>query len=138
MTELSFQRGRDPKHMMGIGQKAIIQNWLDEMGIENYTINDDLKIDIDGSVSFNEKMEGFPPNIRFNKVTGSFFCRRCGLTTLEGSPKQVGELFDCSGNNLSSIKGGPEKVGSFVCFNILFLFAAASFKSNKYYPVSAS
>jgi hypothetical protein len=74
MKSLSFQKGIDPLHKMGVGQIAIIQTWLNEMGIENYTIYDDLTIDVDGSVKlWNKKIEKLPPFIKFNKV-GSSFC----------------------------------------------------------------
>lgn len=34
----------------------------------------------------------------------------CGLTSLEGCPKEVWGKFNCSGNKLTSLKYGPEKV----------------------------
>ena len=37
---------------MSIGKTAIIQKWLDDMGVENGTINDDLSIDVNGVVNF--------------------------------------------------------------------------------------
>ena len=127
MTALSFQKGGNPLHKIGIGNTAIIQKWLEERGILNYSPNDDLTIDINGSVIL-MKNGNFPSFIRFNKVCGSFFCKRCGLTALEGSPKEVGDIFDCSGNKLSSMKGGPEKVGSLVCVN-------NNLSSFEYFPI---
>lgn len=47
----------------------------------------------------------------FNKVTGSFICKDCGLTSLQFGPKEVGGDFDCSNNKLTSLSGAPKVVG---------------------------
>ena len=36
---------------LNLGKEAIIKRWLDEHKIEDYTINKDLTIDVDGDVS---------------------------------------------------------------------------------------
>ena len=49
--------------------------------IENYTINPDGSIDVNGNVSLSEyEIKKIP--IKFNKVNGYFSCLECGLTTL--------------------------------------------------------
>ena len=45
---LSFERGMNPKDSMGVGKIAQIKSWLYEMEIENYTINPDFTIDVEG------------------------------------------------------------------------------------------
>jgi hypothetical protein len=69
-------------------------------GIENYTINPDGSIDVNGSVdlSFNDLTE-LP--LRFNKVTGSFDCGMNKLTSLKGSPRWIGDWFSCEFNYLT-------------------------------------
>lgn len=47
----------------------------------------------------------------FGKVSGSFSCNDCHLTSLENSPIEVGDCFYCSGNKLESLAGAPKKVG---------------------------
>lgn len=47
----------------------------------------------------------------FGKVSGSFSCNDCNLTSLENSPLEVGDCFYCSGNKLESLDGAPKKVG---------------------------
>ena len=47
----------------------------------------------------------------FGKVSGSFSCNDCHLTSLENSPIEVGDCFYCSGNKLESLEGAPKKVG---------------------------
>jgi len=88
--------------------------------IENYTINEDYTIDAHGNVNFRgESLTKIP--LKFNNVVGHFYCYSNKLTTLEGSPKEVGGGFYCSDNELTTLEGGPEKVGGdFDCsFNYL-------------------
>ncbi len=108
-------------------------------GIENYTINPDGSIDVNGDVNFTSKVLSFLP-LNFRRVDGSFFCGNnilesldgapewvsgdfhCydnELTTLEGGPNEVGGYFNCSYNQLTTLKGSPEEVGGgFNCCNI--------------------
>jgi hypothetical protein len=85
----------------------------------NYTINPDGSIDVDNNVRFtsmrsSDRLTKLP--IKFNKVTGSFYCNDNELTSLEGAPKEVGGDFYCSNNKLSSLQGGPQSVdGDFIC-----------------------
>ena len=56
----------------------------------------------------------------WDTVDKDFRCAFCDLlTSLEGSPKNVGGTFDCIYcNSLTSLKGSPEKVGGhFYCYN---------------------
>lgn len=93
-----------------------------EYYIENYTINEDFTIDVDGDVDLCDCNNQIPfPDtkdklgkklpLKFNIVNGEFYCHSNQLTTLEGSPKKVSGSFDCRGNNLTSLKGGPIEVG---------------------------
>ena len=84
--------------------------------IKNYTINDDLSIDVDGSIGlYNKNLEHLP--LKFNYVHGGFQCNRNKLKSLEGCPKTVGGDFVCYGNKLKSLEGCPQSVGGdFYCF----------------------
>ena len=74
--------------------------------IENYTINPDGSIDVNGNVSLSEyEIKKIP--IKFNKVNGYFSCLECDLTTLENSPKWIKDSFFCIGNSLTSLEGCP-------------------------------
>ena len=80
-----------------------------EYDIENYTINEDGSIDVDGDVYLSyEKLTELPLN--FNYVSRYFECDNNELTTLKGSPKQVGGSFICNYNNLTTLEYGPEEV----------------------------
>jgi hypothetical protein len=84
----------------------ICQRW----GIENYTINPDSTIDVDGNVNLYKKgLKELP--LKFGKVSGYFECSYNELTTLEGAPKEVGGRFDCGRNQLTTLEGAPKEVG---------------------------
>jgi len=82
--------------------------------IKNYTINDDFTIDVKGNVNlYNKSLSKIP--LKFNIVSGGFYCYNNNLTTLEGSPRSVYN-FDCDYNELTTLEGGPEYVdGIFWC-----------------------
>ena len=92
-----------------------IHNICREFNIQNYTINPDGSIDVDGDVRLIYMgLDKLP--LRFNRVSGNFICARNRLTSLEGSPKYVGEFFDCANNQLENLEGSPKEVGSdFYC-----------------------
>ena len=87
----------------------------EKYGIENYTINPDGTIDVNGDVD----LYGFDLNelpLNFNKVTGYFNCGGNNLTSLKGCPRWVGGYFTCSRNKLTSLEFSPDYVGdSFDC-----------------------
>jgi hypothetical protein len=95
--------------------KIEIDNLCKEYNITNYTINDDGSIDIDGDVDLAwHKILKIP--LKFNKVTGHFYCNSTDITSLEGVPKYVGGNFTCWKTNITSLKGAPQKVGgNFSC-----------------------
>jgi hypothetical protein len=85
--------------------------------IKNYTINNDLTIDVDGDVYLGEKDLKHLP-LKFNYVNGIFVCRINKLKSLEGCPKTVNGSFFCSDNKLKSLEGCPKTVGDgFYCSN---------------------
>jgi Leucine-rich repeat (LRR) protein len=111
MKTLSFERGLSPKDSMHLGQEVQIKNWLNEMGISNYTIIEDLLIDVHDNVIISSKnLDRLPEFIKFNKVNGNFVCSNNKLTTLSGCPKVVKGSFDCGFNRLTSLEGAPQEV----------------------------
>ena len=83
--------------------------------IENWSINKDGLVDVDGNVNIlSQNITKLP--LRFGKVTGDFFCYKNKLTTLEGAPKEVGGNFSCHDNELTTLEGAPKEVrGDFYC-----------------------
>jgi hypothetical protein len=78
--------------------------------IQNYTINPNGSIDVDGNVYLPLRNLNKLP-LKFNKVTGWFDCSDNQLTTLEGCPNYVGDNFNCSYNELTNLDGYPKEVG---------------------------
>ena len=97
-----------------------IDDICQKYGITNYTINSDGSIDVDvrlyvnSSVDLsNENLDKIP--LKFNRVSGNFYCDYNKLKTLEGVPKEVGGFFDCANNQLTSLEGSPANVNAFDC-----------------------
>lgn len=108
------------KRQAGMDMRAKIEEWLESQKILNYTLNDDLTIDVKGSVylsrTYREKQ--LPDYIQFGIVNSSFDLSQCRtIESLKGCPKEVGGDFDCQGCfGLKSLEGAPQKVsGSFHC-----------------------
>jgi hypothetical protein len=82
----------------------------------NWKKNPDGSYDVIGSVE-SHQLKPFIKNgkliIRFNKVSGNFYCDNNQLISLEGCPKEVGRDFNCSENKLTSLKGSPKKINGF-------------------------
>jgi hypothetical protein len=86
-------------------------------GINNYTINEDMSIDVDHGVLLSNKGLYKLP-LKFNKVIDYFSCSNNRLTTLEGAPKNVGGNFSCNNNQLTTLAGSPNTIGGyFRCIN---------------------
>ena len=83
-----------------------------QYGIENYTVNDDGSIDVNGDVELSFKDLTELP-LTFNKVSGSFDCDYNKLTTLKGCPRWVGGSFSCQYNQLTSLEFSPDYVGGY-------------------------
>jgi hypothetical protein len=82
----------------------------EKYGIENYTINSDGSIDVNGNVFLYKKGLTELP-LTFNKVTGNFDCGSNNLTTLKGCPRWIGGGFSCYDNHLTSLEFSPDYVG---------------------------
>ena len=95
---------------------ADIHRVCKEYGIENYTINSDGSIDVNDDVYlFRKNLTELP--LKFNRVTGGFYCNNNQLTSLEGSPLSTGS-FRCYNNKLTSLEGAPKSIiGDFSCWN---------------------
>lgn len=86
--------------------------------IKNYTINEDMSVDVDGSVNlYRCSLSKIP--LKFGYVSGSFRCDHNQLETLEGSPKIVDYDFNCDNNQLKSLKGSPDYF--IISFHNLFI-----------------
>jgi hypothetical protein len=121
-----------------VDEESRIHQICKRYNIENYTINDDYSIDVDGDVYLrNITLNKIP--LKFNRVSGYFYCDINKLTSLLGCPEWVGGDFYCSKNNLTSLEFCPEYVGGyFDCYDnkltsleYLPLVSYADFENNK-------
>ena len=88
-----------------------------EYAIENWTLNPNGTVDVDGNVGISgQRLSKLP--LKFGRVTGYFDCSDNQLTSLEGCPPEIREDFWCSKNQLTSLEGCPREIGgSFWCHN---------------------
>lgn len=94
-----------------------VKSWLDKMEIQNYTINDDLTVDVNGDVILDEHDLTEIP-IQFGRVERYFSCSYNKLTSLKGGPVYVGFDFICHDNELTSLEYCPKEIGnSFITYN---------------------
>ena len=94
-----------------------IHDICSKYGIENYTINDDGSIDVNGDVNLSSRNLTKLP-LKFRNVSGDFNCHDNQLRSLEGAPQSVGGHFSCYDNKLTSLEGAPQSVGGgFYCIN---------------------
>jgi hypothetical protein len=117
LNEMNFlKRVNNPLGALGIGKRALITNWLNEMGVKYYVINVDLTIDAYKVYLKNKDLKEFPDYIQFNMVTGYFDCSYNRLISLKGCPKMtmINESsfgsFYCNNNKLTSLEGCPSSV----------------------------
>ena len=98
--------------------------------------HNDGSISVAGDVILTDKSITHLP-VKFRKVSGYFDCSYTNLTSLEGSPQEVGGYFSCSGSTkIITLKGGPKKVGGyFYCDNtkIASLEGAPEFVGGDFY-----
>ena len=92
-----------------------IDRMCQQYNIQNYVINQDGSIDVDGYVNlWRQNLTKLP--LKFNKVRGNFYCNHNQLTSLKGCPSEVGGEFHCGINRLTTLVGGPRKVvGDYYC-----------------------
>ena len=63
---MRFERGQDPKTSMGIGKRALIKKWFDDLGVnpDEYTIDNHLNIKVGGSLNLeNTQITSLPANL---------------------------------------------------------------------------
>lgn len=95
--------------------KFEVEKWCNKyILIEKYSINDDLTIDVDGTVYLNNRFLTEIP-VQFNVVKGSFNCQKNSLISLKGCPKEVYGLFNCYYNDLASLEHLPIIYGELIC-----------------------
>jgi len=100
--------------------KQRIIDWLDSMGVENYTINKDLIVDVKGDVNLRNK-NLLEITVQFGVVNGDFIISYNELVSLTGSPKQIHGDFIATCNDIKILdENTPDYVGGVFCVNYNF------------------
>jgi|GEM_PF-3113469 len=89
-------------------------NWLNTMGVKNYSFNEYGQVNVKGDVNLNNKGI-YNIEVEFGLIEGMFSCDFNHLNNLIGAPNAVCESFSCSNNNLTSLEGSP----SLVCWDFI-------------------
>ena len=87
-----------------------IQKICLEYQIENFSINPDGSVDVDGKVDLSSRNLTIMP-VRFRRIMGNFNIQNNRLTKLCGAPVAVGGNFNCFNNKLKDLKDSPKWVG---------------------------
>jgi hypothetical protein len=98
-----------------VDNKSEIHKICKKYKIKNYTINDDLSIDVDYNVRLEFiGLKEIP--LKFNRVGLNFTIGENNIKSLIGCPKWVGGGFSIFDNDLTSLEFCPEYVGgNFYC-----------------------
>jgi hypothetical protein len=113
----NFKKKDNPLDSLGVGKRVLIENWLKKMRISDYVILDNLTINVkdDVNLNFNNIIQ-LPSFIKFNYISGSFYCHHCLLVNLNGMPNSVWGTFNCSFNDLTNLEGCPQLIERhFIC-----------------------
>jgi hypothetical protein len=106
-----FKKSENPLVSLGVGRMKLITEWLDEMKVKHYKINDDLTIDVKRDLNLtNKNLVKIPDYIQFNEVTGDFRCKYNQLTSLKGCPRHVTGYFYCGKNTKQFTKEDVEEI----------------------------
>lgn len=91
LSYIEWRREEDLLRNMGIGAKGKIDEWMEEMAISRYIINDDATIDVWSDVNLKNKgIKGsLPPFIKFRTIYGSFYISGNHIRSLRGFPYTV-------------------------------------------------
>lgn len=102
-------------------EKEQIVDLLIQWGIKNFTVNDDLTVDVDGDVSLKSSFEIKKARkfiFKWGVIKGDFNCNMCMLMSLKGAPDEVWGDFICSANKFQTLEYSPKIVkGDYICYN---------------------
>ena len=89
--------------------KAEVEEFLEKSSIFNYSINDDLSVNVNQNVNIIwENIKLIP--IEFRSIEGNVVLSGNKLQSLKGLPKEIYGVLDISNNQLRTLEGCPEIV----------------------------
>ncbi len=96
--------------------KKLIKSFCNRFNIKNYSINLDGSIDVYGLVNLDGYIDE-ELQIKFNIVSGYFFCSNSKINSFKNFPNFIGGEFDCYWNPLESLDGLKIPYKNFYCIN---------------------
>lgn len=102
--------------MIMFTRKESIINWLKDMNVTDYYINDNLTINVDGNVNISNKGLLYIP-VQFKEVYGTFNCSNNNLTNLKGTPSDYCYLLNANNNKITTLEYAPLVIGSLSILN---------------------
>ena len=92
-----------------------VKQWLDNMEIKKYVINDDLSVDVNGDVLLYKKGLSEIP-VQFNRVDGFFNCANNQLTSFKNFQIYIGGYFQYKDNPLPEeiFNERPETIKAYI------------------------
>ena len=88
-------------------EEKYLTKWVSKRGTWKW--HEDGTVSVTGNVDVKGSMFKLP--VKFRKVNGYFNCASVGLFTLEGCPGTVSQDFYCSWNYITSLEYSPKFVG---------------------------
>lgn len=98
-------------------EKEKIKAELENLHISSYLINDDLTVDVYGSVMLINRLFKELP-FKFNRITKDFNVHHCNIRSFKNFPNIVkGSLIVVDNNKLTSMDGFPKEIGGNIAIN---------------------
>lgn len=97
-----------------VEERRRISDWLDNMEVENYSINSDLTVDVDGDVHLDDNLLTELP-VQFGKVDGFFSVDDNLLSSMKGFPKEINYSLYIANNRLTEIEYLPKGTSVVEC-----------------------
>jgi hypothetical protein len=104
---LNFEKKSDPLVSLGVGKKALIEQWLKDSGIDNYEIDDNYEITVYDNVNIFD-LTRLPDYINFKEVSGAFIYNKDKIQSKKGFPEIIN---DYNPNRILSLKNLPNTIG---------------------------
>lgn len=92
-----------------LDNREAIQDWLSEVGITDYTIDEQLVVNVNKSILVTDKKIPYLP-VQFGEIKGNFFFQNVGLKSLKGFPHTVKGAVSVVNNKLKSFKYSPDTI----------------------------
>lgn len=102
-------KAKNPAKHVFLDNREAIQDWLSEVGITDYTIDEQLVVNVNKSILVADKNIPYLP-VQFGEIKGHFFFQNVGLKSLKGFPHTVKGRVSVVNNKLKSFRYSPDTI----------------------------